>query len=99
VSKQIANAILNTTNPKALTAIASIESNFDPNAVGDHGLSIGMFQIRKDLHGLVRRPIHLQAKKAQEVLFKCGSVRRYNGGGKAARQYEAKVNSIIKEIP
>jgi hypothetical protein len=99
VSYHIASALLHAAGDvKTLTAIAEVESNFDTHAVGDSGASIGMFQIQPHHHGVVPVNIYLQAKKASSILSEVKMISKYNGSGKAARLYEAKVKAKRKRI-
>lgn len=99
VSYHIASALLHAGGDvKTLTAIARVESSFNPTICDDSGASIGMFQIQPKHHGVVPSNIYLQAKKAKEVLHTMKSIRAYNGSGKAAKRYEAKVLHYRKSV-
>ncbi len=98
VSYHIASAILNTTHPRTIASIALVESEFTPNAVGDSGASVGMFQIQPAVWGEVSSSIYEQARKADLILTEVKMIRRYNGAGRQARRYEAKVLSTRRQI-
>ena len=88
-----------------LLAIASVESNFDRQAVGDNGDSIGAWQIQPRHWGYV--DIHDPYQQAQKALIILKTynynLRKYNGGDvgwkvKQTKVYERKVKRELKRI-
>jgi len=102
---QIAKAIADTKEPYWLAAIAKVESNYNPQIIGDKGDSYGLYQIQPKHWGYVPSSVEGQTKKAEDILSglaKRGGIYsgvvRWNGRGIAARHYAKKVQKIRKEI-
>ena len=104
--KYISEAIANNSNyPITLAAIAKVESDYRPQAIGDSGDSIGMFQIQPKHHGAVPNRVPEQVKKADKIFSGLvkqhgyyEAIKRYNGSGKQAEQYRNKVLKIVQII-
>jgi soluble lytic murein transglycosylase-like protein len=103
--EQLAEVLAKTKYPKTLAAIAKVESDFDPHAVGDSGKSIGMYQIQPRLHGPVPKSIQGQTRKAEQLLDKLVktkgyylAIARYNGDGPKAEEYRRKVMTELRKI-
>lgn len=105
-NKYIAEAIYtNSKYPITLAAIAKVESDYNLQAIGDSGDSIGMFQIQPKHHGSVPKDISGQVKKA-DIIFSglvsqygyYTAIKRYNGSGKSAEVYRNKVIKVILDI-
>lgn len=101
----IASVIAKTKYPLTLTAIAKVESDFRPKAIGDKGMSYGMYQIQKRFHGEFGDTVEEQTDKAEEILEKLideqgyyEAIRAYNGSGEQSRKYRAKVIKIVKKL-
>ena len=85
----MAMAVTATKNPPLMAALAVVESNADPSAVGDGGESLGAFQVQPKYHGAVSASPVQQALQAERILEEIvqasrGRLRqglaRYNGG-------------------
>jgi len=90
---QMAVAVTATKRPALMAAIAVVESNGDPKAVGDRGTSKGAWQVQAKHWGEVPTDPVSQALQAERILEELLSSRRslrsglarYNGGGKPPR--------------
>lgn len=99
VSYHIASALISSGGDvKTLTAIAEVESNFNPSARGDSGDSVGMFQIQPKHWGYVPKNVYAQTSKAKDILKAVKKISCYNGSGYKAKQYAKQVNLKRKEI-
>lgn len=85
----MALAVSQTRRPALMAAIAVVESNGNPAAVGDGGESLGAFQVQPKHHGPVSASPVQQALQAERILDELvqasrGRLRhalaRYNGG-------------------
>lgn len=101
----LAEELAATSHPKALAAIAQVESGFNSKSRGKDG-ERGAWQVRPELWGNIPGDIVGQMKQAEVILEELirqeGSltkaIRRYNGSGPQSRKYQAKVLKTIKEI-
>ena len=100
VPEQMAMAVTATKRPALMAAIAVVESNGDPKAVGDKGKSKGAFQVQEKHWGEVSSDPVKQALHAERILEELLSSRRalwpgnsrlrvalarYNGGERPPR--------------
>ena len=99
-SYHIASALLTEgkSTYKVLIAIAKVESDFTPTAIGDSGSSLGMLQVRPHLWGRVSTNVYEQVAQARAILLAVQKISRYNGGGKQAQRYEVRVRLIMKGL-
>jgi len=89
-------------DPALLLAMVGVESSWRPWAVGGAG-EVGLCQVRPDLHGasateLIEPAVNIRV--AAKLLRRClkrsqgdiaGAIARYNGRGRAAEEYAARV--------
>lgn len=101
----IAEVLGKSKRPFLYAAIASVESDYRPQITGDKGMSKGMFQIQPQHHGEVPDRLLQQLRKSESILEplieKHGlqkGIARYNGKGRKARIYSAKVRKRYKQI-
>jgi hypothetical protein len=101
----IASVIARTKYPYLLAAIACVESDFRPQAIGDRGKAYGMFQVWPSIWGWNGDSVESQAMHAERILSRLLAGRRtihgvqhWNGGGPQARQYARRVIAIAKYI-
>ena len=107
----MAIAVSHTKNPKLMAAIAVVESNGNPKAVGDSGASIGAFQVQPRHWGKVSSDNALmQALQAEKILDELladsrgrlrQSLARYNGGTRPparSYRYADKILMLTREI-
>lgn len=101
----IASVISKSKYPYTLAAIAKVESDYRPRAVGDGGKSWGMYQIQRRLHGEFRDTIESQTDKAEDILEALineqgyyNAIKAYNGTGRPAIKYRQKVLKIVREL-
>lgn len=101
----MAIAISHTKNPKLMAAIAVVESNGNPKAVGDSGASIGAFQVQPMHWGKVNTENALeQAIQAEEILeallAERGRLRQalaqYNGGSRPPHRAYRYADHVLK---
>ena len=110
VPDAMAIAISHTKKPKIMAAIAAVESNGNPKAIGDSGASVGAFQVQPIHWGRVNTKNALeqaiQAEKILEALLvergrlRC-ALAAYNGGtrpSKRAYKYADNVIALSKRI-
>ena len=98
--EQMAIAVTQTKRPALMAAIAVVESNGNPKAVGDNGASKGAFQVQAKHWGKVPTTATEQALQAERILeellssarhLRRGNTRfhvalaRYNGGDRPPR--------------
>ena len=98
--EQMAIAVTQTKRPALMAAIAVVESNGDPKAIGDGGASKGAFQVQEKHWGKVPSTAVDQALQAERILEELLSSRRalrrgdsrlrmalarYNGGDRPPR--------------
>lgn len=92
--------------PRVLTAIASKESRFNPDAIGSAG-EIGAWQVREKFWGHPGETLAEQAKASEAILRDLvdasggqlkPAIRRYNGSGKQAERYAEHVLKMALEI-
>jgi hypothetical protein len=91
---------------KDLAAIAKVESDYRPRAIGDNGKSFGLYQIQQRIWGELKSDsLEDQTDKAQEILETLlkeqsyyEAIKSYNGSGEKANQYRKKVLTIVKEL-
>jgi hypothetical protein len=102
--KHIAAVIAKSNRPYLYAAIASVESDYRPQARGKRG-EYGMFQIRADIHGKFDDRMESQLIKCSSILEPLiarygveDGVRRYNGRGAAARKYARDVRKREQQI-
>lgn len=107
---EMAIAVSKTKRPKLMTAIAIVESNGNPTAVGDSGASKGAFQVQAKHWGAVPTTALEQATQAERILDELivanrGRLRQalaeYNGGTKPPKQsyrYADRVITITRKI-
>ena len=74
--EQMAVAVTQTKRPALMGAIAVVESNGDPKAVGDNGASKGAFQVQSKHWGKVPATAVEQALQAERILEELLSSRR-----------------------
>lgn len=109
VPEQMAVAVTSTRRPALMAALAVVESNGTPDAVGDKGASIGAFQVQPDHWGPVPSDPAGQAAQAERILDALvesrGGLRRglaaYNGGTtppRAAYRYASRVLALSKGV-
>jgi hypothetical protein len=105
--KHISAAIADTKYPYVLAAIAKVESDYRPLIKGDNGESYGLYQIQQRHFGVVPETLEGQSKLCERIidgLLKqhngdlTKAIRHYNGSGRQARIYQAKVLRVMKEI-
>lgn len=99
--------------PKTMLAIAAVESGKNgPQIIGDHGQSRGIFQIQArhwqaviGNNGEVADDLEEQVRQADavfDVLVEAygyrEAVRRWNGKGRQARNYQRKVLAIVASL-
>lgn len=99
-------AVCKTKNPRLMTAVALKESDGDPTAVGDSGLSKGAFQVQEKHWGSVPDTATEQALQAEKILDElvASSPRRnlrsglakYNGGVKPPKSSYRYADDILK---
>lgn len=106
VPNLMTSAVLQTKRPAIMAAIAVVESNGTPWAVGDNGKSRGAFQVQERYWGAVPvDPVEqaLQAERILEELLKSRgrlrcAITAYNGAGPAARAYERRVARLERSL-
>lgn len=92
-SEQMAIAVTKTKRPAFMAAIAVVESNGDPKAVGDNGASKGAFQVQEKHWGKVPTTAVEQALQAERILEELLSSRRaLRRGGSRLRVALARYN-------
>jgi hypothetical protein len=103
--RHISRILSKSSRKYVLTAIAKVESSFVPQVRGDNGASVGMFQYQPKHWGRAGDSLEDQTKKAEQILLQLEkmygrdkAVERYNGRGKTARAYRAKVLHLVKEM-
>lgn len=101
----IAEVISNSVNPRLYAAVAKVEADYRPQIIGKAGEK-GMFQILEKFHGKVPDDLTGQLRKAESILEplikKHGlrkGISRYNGKGRKAQLYAAKILKTMQEIP
>lgn len=109
VPDQMAVAVTSTKRPALMAAIAVVESNGTPDAVGDAGKAHGAFQVWPDHWGPVPSDPAGQAAQAERILDALvesrGDLRRglaaYNGGTtppRVAYRYAERVLALSKGV-
>lgn len=109
VPEQMAVAVTSTKRPALMAALAVVESNGTPDAVGDKGKAHGAFQVWPDHWGPVPSDPAGQAAQAERILDALvesrGGLRRglaaYNGGTtppRAAYRYASRVLALSKGV-
>lgn len=107
---EMAIAVSKTRNPSLMAALAIVESNGDPSAIGDSGVSKGAFQVQERYWGPVSVNASEQAIQAERILedlvqnsrgrLRCG-LAKYNGGKRpptVSFRYASRVLKKAKEI-
>ena len=84
-------------------AKGNVESNLNSLAVGDSGKSKGAFQVQARHWGKVPEGFLAQARQCERIREGFGgdtwtAVRKYNGKGKQAKEYEWKVKKQAIQI-
>lgn len=108
---EMAIAVTQTKRPALMAAVAVIESNGNPKAVGDGGDSKGAFQVQEKHWGKVPKDAASQALQAERILESLVAsnarrslrygLTRYNGGSnppRAAKRYAQRVISLTRKI-
>jgi hypothetical protein len=101
----MAQATAKTKRPRLMAAVAAVESNGNPHAIGKIG-EVTAWQLREELHGTAGNTVDDHARKAEQILEQLlkesdGNFRRalsaYNGD--RTGRYAAKVLRKLKEVP
>ena len=108
---EMAIAVTQTKRPDLMAAVAVVESNGNPHAVGDSGASKGAYQVQEKHWGKVPDSPVDQALQAERILEELvasnarGSLRRalakYNGGDRPPRvsyRYAQRVINLSERI-
>jgi len=109
-SEEMAVAVVKTKRPALMAAIAVVESNGDPKAVGDSGASKGAWQVQEKHWGQVHTTASEQALQAEKILEELvqssrgrlrSGLEKYNTGRvgtKAGERYAADVLRIKRRL-
>lgn len=101
VPNTMAKAVGKSKRKYLAAAIAAKESNGNPKAIGDHGSSLGAYQVQPKHWGRVPKSAHGQTAQhdwvMDQLIAEVGpkqAVKNYNGKGPAADRYQ---KSVTKE--
>lgn len=104
VAQEVAPLLASCKYPRVMTAIAAVESKFDPHAVGSSG-EVSMFQVlhwpggnpANNAHAL-KVAIAVFDEKLETTGSVWGAIRAYNGSGQRAYEYRRKVLALMRSI-
>ena len=102
----MAVAVSHTKNPKLMAAIAVVESNANPKAIGDKGASKGAFQVQEKHWSRVKDDALTQALQSEKILHELmpdrgrhrwrTTLARYNGGSRPSKRAYRYADRVLK---